>query len=107
MIKLNEVKLSGEVYSDVKQGTAKNGQPWSAFKLKVMNGNFYSLIPIYAPGQATKASKGDSISVYGELVEQYRANKSDPIQFQVKANMISGSDDRGSNPELDDSDLAF
>lgn len=104
---MNEVKLSGEVYGEVKHGTSKTGQPWSSFRLKVMNGNFYSLIPIYAPGQATKASKGDSISVYGELVEQYRANKSDPVQFQVKANMISGSDDRGSNPEIDDQDISF
>lgn len=104
---MNRVELSGELYGDVKQGTAKNGQPWSAFKLKVMNGNFYSLIPIYVPGQALRASKGDSVSVYGELIEAYRANKSDPVQFQVKANMISGSDDRGTNPELDDSDLSF
>lgn len=104
---MNEVKLSGEVYGEVKHGTSKTGQPWSAFKLKVMNGNFYSLIPIYAPGVNLRESKGDSVSVYGELVEQYRANKSDPVQFQVKANMISGSDDRGTNPELDDSDLSF
>lgn len=103
---MNEVKLSGEVWGDVKHGTSKTGQPWSAFKLKVMNGNFYSLIPIYAPGQPTKASKGDSVSVYGELVEQYRANKSDPVQFQVK---IHGweEDSRGTNPEIDDIDLAF
>lgn len=106
---MNKVELSGEIYSDVKQGTAKNGQPWSAFKLKVMNGAYYSLIPIYVPGQALRASKGDSVSVYGELVEAYRANKSDPVQFQVKATHIKGEDlqDRGTNPEIDDIDLAF
>lgn len=106
MIKLNEVKLSGEVYGDIKKGTAKDGSTWSAFKLKVMNGKFYSLIPIYAPGVNLNANKGDAVSVKGELVEQYRANKSDPVQFQVK---IHGweEDSRGTNPEIDDIDLAF
>lgn len=103
---MNKVELSGEIYTDVKHGTSKSGEPWTSFKLKVMNGKYYSAIPIYAPGVNLNANKGDSVSVKGELVEQYRANKSDPVQFQVK---IHGweEDSRGTNPEIDDIDLAF
>lgn len=104
---MNKVELAGEIWGDMKRGTSKTGQPWSAFKLKVMNGNYYSLIPIYVPGQALRASKGQQIEVYGELVEAYRANKSDPVQFQVKATHTKDADGRGTNPEIDDQDISF
>jgi hypothetical protein len=105
---MNKVELAGEIYGDLKRGTSKTGAPWSAFKLKVMNGKYYSLIPVYCPGKSLTFSKGEIVSIYGKLVEQYRANKADPVQFQVEAIDVAAEGDlRGSNPEIDDIDLAF
>jgi hypothetical protein len=105
---MNKVELSGEIYGDVKTGTSKNGSPWSGFKLKLMNGKYYSLVAIYAPGKSLTFSRGDDVAVYGKLVEQYRANKSDPVQLQVEAVDITVvGDDRGTRPEIDDQDINF
>lgn len=105
---MNKVELAGEIYSDMKRGTSKTGAPWSAFKLKIMNGKYYFLAPIYCPGKSLTFNRGETVSIYGKLVEQYRANKADPVQFQIEAiDVAAEGDPRGSNPELDDQDISF
>lgn len=109
---MNELKVSGELYSDPKSGQGKNGT-WASAKLKVQGDKYYQIFPISAYGgidaeALAKMNKGDKVYIDGQFEQVYQKpeNKEMP-RYQIKVLALHLVTDRGENPEIDDQDINF